>query len=494
MLTRRCPDSGIGGGGFGIVRGSNGSYEVVDFRETAPAGSNETMYANASSTIGGLASGVPGELRGLEYLHTNYGKLPWKTLVEPAVKVARDGFPVTADLVTRMNMTTPSNAFLYTDPTWAIDFAPNGTLVGVGDVMTRKRYGDTLEAIACYGPDAFYAGPIANATIQALRRTGGIMTLADLQNYTVAIRPPLSISYRGYQLHSIPVPASGVVVLSALKALEGYPPVTPATLDLTVHRFDEVLRFGYGARADMGDPAFVAGTLTYEDQLLSAAHAADVRARIDDARTQNTSAYDPSLFATIDTPGTSEITAVDASGMAVSVTTTINLLFGSQVLVPETGVILNDEMDDFSKPGVSNSFGYAPSPNNYVRPGKRPQSSISCTIVDRPDGSLYVSLGAAGGSRIITANAQNLWHILDQGMSAAEALAQPRFHDQLIPNTMSFEYPYDNATTAFLKGRGHNVSWVAPGESAAQAIRRLENGTLEAAGEPRLVNSGGYAF
>ena len=477
-----------------IVRGSNASYEVIDFRETAPAASSETMFANASSTLGGLASGVPGELRGLQYLHQHYGKLPWRALVEPAVKVAREGFRVTKDLVSRMNMTTPSNAFLYTDPDWAIDFAPNGTLVGVGDIMTRKRYGDTLEAIACYGLDVFYSGPIANATIQTLHRAGGIMTLADLQNYTVAIREPLKITYRGYALRSLPVPASGVVVLTALKALEGYPAVTPETVNLTTHRFDEALRFGYGARADMGDPAFVAGTLEYEGQLLSDAHAAEVRARIDDTRTQDPKAYDPKGFATIDTPGTSEIAAVDANGMAVSVTTTINLLFGSQVIVPATGVILNNEMDDFSRPGASNSFGYAPSPNNYVAPGKRPQSSISGTIVDRADGTFHVSLGAAGGSRIITANAQNLWHILDEGLSAADALARPRFHDQLLPDTVSFEYPYDNATTAYMASLGHNVSWVAPGESAAQAVRRLENGTFEAAGEPRLVNSGGYAY
>ena len=405
-----------------LVRSSNGSYEVIDFRETAPAAAFETMYANKSSTVGGLASGVPGELRGLEALHKKYGKLPWKTVVLPASKVARNGFTVTKDLVSRMNSTTPSNKFLYTDPTWAIDFAPNGTLVGVGDHMTRKRYGDTLERIAEYGPDVFYRGPVANATIRALKANGGTMTLDDLANYKVAVREPLAITYRGYTLHSIPVPASGVVVLSALKTLEQYEPVTPANLQLTTHRLDEALRFAYAARANMGDPAFVAGTLLYEGELISQQHAAEVRGKIFDDRTQNVSAYDPSLLATIDTPGTSEITAVDSSGLAVSLTTTINLLFGSQVMVPETGVIMNDEMDDFSRPGASNAFGYAPSPNNYIRPGKRPQSSISCTIVDRPDGRLYVSLGSAGGSRIITANTQNLWHILDQGMSACKLL------------------------------------------------------------------------
>ena len=315
-------------------------------------------------------------------------------------------------------MTEPSSDFLSTDPAWAIDFAPNGTLIKAGDRMTRRRYADTLEKIGSQGADAFYTGPIANATIQAIKRAGGIMTLEDLKNYTVATPPPLEISYRGYKLHGIPIPASGVVVLSALKTIEGYPKVTPETFDITVHRLDEALRFAYGARADAGDPNFVPGITAYEAGLLGEPHAAEVRSKISDLRTLIVSDYDPKGLATIDTPGTSEITAVDSTGLAVSFTTTINLLFGSQVIVPETGVILNDQMDDFSSPGSSNSFGYAPSPSNYIKPGKRPQSSISCTIVDRPNGSLYISLGAAGGSRIITANTQNLWHILDQDMTA----------------------------------------------------------------------------
>lgn len=151
-------------------------------------------------------------------------------------------------------------------------------------------------------------------------------------------------------------------------------------------------------------------------------------------------------------------------------------------------------MNDFSIPGSSNAFGYLPSPNNYVRPGKRPLSSITPTIVENEDGSLYFVVGAAGGSRIITATLQNLWHVLDQNMTAPEALARPRFHDQLEPNQISFEYAYNNETVDFMISRGHNVTWMAPGSSSAQSLRRLSNGTFEAAGEPRQKNSGGYAF
>ncbi len=186
--------------------------------------------------------------------------------------------------------------------------------------------------------------------------------------------------------------------------------------------------------------------------------------------------------------------AADASGMAISVTSTINLLFGSQLMIPETGVIMNNEMNDFSIPGSSNAFGYIPSPVNYVRPGKRPLSSISPTIVEYlHNGTLYFVTGSAGGSRIITAVLQNLWHVLDQNYTSAAALAKPRFHDQLVPNRISFEYAYDNSTVAFMKAEGHNVTWVAPGQSTAQSLRRLSNGTFEAAGEPRQNASGGFA-
>ena len=180
--------------------------------------------------------------------------------------------------------------------------------------------------------------------------------------------------------------------------------------------------------------------------------------------------------------------------MAISLTTTINLLFGSQLVVPETGVIMNNEMNDFSIPNQSNAFGYVPSPSNFIRPGKRPLSSISPTIVEhKADNGLYYVIGSAGGSRIITATIQNLWHVLDQNATVAQSLAEPRFHDQLAPNRISFEYSYDNQTTVFMKSLGHIVTWVAPGQSTAQGLRRLANGTFEAAGEPRQKASAGYA-
>lgn len=206
-----------------LVRSSNGSYEFIDFRETAPAASTQDMYNNNTnlSISTGLASGVPGELRGLAHLHQNYGLLPWNELVMPAVNVARYGFPVTPDLVRYMASATAGESnFLVDNPTWAIDFAPNGTLLGLGDTITRRRYADTLETIAQRGPDAFYTGPIAEATINTTQSNGGIMTTADLKNYTVAIRPPASISYRDYNIRSCSAPSSGTVAMSVMKIIE----------------------------------------------------------------------------------------------------------------------------------------------------------------------------------------------------------------------------------------------------------------------------------
>ena len=179
--------------------------------------------------------------------------------------------------------------------------------------------------------------------------------------------------------------------------------------------------------------------------------------------------------------------------MAITITTTINLLFGSTLMVPETGVIMNNEMNDFSIPGASNAFGYVPSPSNFVRAGKRPLSSISPVIVEHlSDSSLYFAVGAAGGSRILTSTIQNLWHVLDQQLTTPQALKKPRFHDQLLPNQIAFEYSYDNRTVAYMKDRGHNVTWIPLAQSSAQALRRLRNGTFEAAGEPRQFASGGF--
>ncbi|EER27095.1 hypothetical protein D8B26_002739 [Coccidioides posadasii str. Silveira] len=490
--------SGIGGGGFMLIRSPDDTYEFVDFRETAPAAAFQDMYNNNTdaSIFGGLASGVPGEVRGLEYLHKKHGLLPWRLVMQPAIHTARYGFPVTEDLVRYMREATEGKEdFLTNNPTWALDFAPNGTRLGLGDTITRKRYANTLETIANYGADAFYSGAIAETIIQALHAQNGTMTLEDLKNYTVDIKETAQIDYRGFKVTSTSAPSSGAILLSTLNILEGYDDFfAQGTTDLSTHRLDEAIRFAYGQRTHMGDPRFVEGLGEFQQDILNKSVSAQIRGKILDERTQNISAYEPSGFEILETPGTSHISSADRNGLAISLTTTVNLYFGSKVMVPETGIIMNNEMNDFSIPGSDNAFGYRPSPANYIRPGKRPLSSICPTIVTHPNGTMYFITGAAGGSRIITSTLQSVINVLDRHMTAPQALAEPRLHDQLVPNLTEVEWSFDNSTVEFLIDRGHNITRVEHASSTVQSIRVLSNGTFEAAGEPRQLNSGGLAI
>lgn len=437
-------------------------------------------------------SGVPGEIKGLHYIHQKYGSLTWSTLLQPAISLARDGFVVGNDFAKAMATTTGyiGYDFLSKEPTWAEDFAPNGTRVGAGDIMTRKRYAHTLEAIAVEGPDAFYKGPLAKATVRALHKTNGSMTMEDLEEYSVVSRTPVKIDYKGFRLHGCRAPASGTIALSVMKVLEGYEKFDQShTMNLSTHRLDEAIRFGYGKRASLGDPDFVDGITAYEAELLNQTFADGTRARISDKHTLNVSDYDPEGFESHEDHGTSQVAVADVSGMAISMTTTVNLFFGSGVMVPETGVIMNDEMADFSVPNISNVFGYYPSPANYVRPKKRPMSSITPIMAEFANGTLFAVLGASGGSRIITTVIQTALNIIERKMTVHEALKQPRFHDQLLPNQVTFEWDYDNSTVDFMVGRSHNVTWGLAG-SSSQAIR-ISNGHFEAAGEPRQDDSAG---
>lgn len=288
---------------------------------------------------------MPGELRGLEHLYKGYASMPWKKLMQPAIKVARYGFPVTADLVRYMAGATTPYDFLTYDETWAIDFAPNGTRLGLGDTMTRKRYANTLETISEYGPDAFYKGAVANATITALQKSNGTMTLSDLANYSVKIREPSSITYRGFKIHTGSAPSSGAVVCSVLKIVEGYDMSSPSAINLSTHYLDEAMRFGYGQRTLLGDPTFLPNLTTYQHGMYSEATAAEIRGKIEEFHTLNTTAYNPSGYEILQDAGTSATVAADKSGLTIAVTSTINTIFGSRLMVPETGVIMNNEMN-----------------------------------------------------------------------------------------------------------------------------------------------------
>lgn len=240
-----------------------------------------------------------------------------------------------------------------TDKTWAIDFAPNGTRLGLGDTMTRKRYADALECIANEGPDAYYHGAQAIATINALQASNGTMSLADLANYTVKIRPTSDITYRGFKLHTGSAPSSGAVVSSVMKIIEGYDMSTPSKLNESVHYLDEAMRFAYGQRTLLGDPTFLSNLTSYQHGMYSEATAAEVRGLIQPDATLNVSAYNPSGYEILTDDGTSATVASDKSGLTIAMTSTINTIFGSRLMIPETGVIMNNEMNGKPQNGLA---------------------------------------------------------------------------------------------------------------------------------------------
>ncbi|RPD59787.1 gamma-glutamyltranspeptidase [Lentinus tigrinus ALCF2SS1-6] len=480
--------SGIGGGGFMTVRippsVANGKSEVftIDFRETAPALSNKTMYIDdpLASRWGGLAVGVPGELRGLEEAHRRWGTLPWKDLVKPAADLAK-GWTVQTELERRIEMFSP---LMLNAPDWRAVFAPDGQLLKKGDIIRRTNLSRTLETIAQEGPGAFYEGPIADAIVEKIKATGGILSHEDLENYQVIVQPALQGSYRGRKIYTPHAPTSGPVLLHMLNLIEHYPDlIQDGSTLLNIHRSIEAMKFGFAARTRVGDPAFhdhverIAEIPTKE-------YADDIFVNLTDDRTHSPEYYNPVYDVVID-HGTSHSSIVDKHGMAVALTTTVNLVFGSAVLDPITGVILNDEMDDFSTPGTPNAFGLYPSPYNYPEPGKRPLSSTTPTIIENADGTLYLAIGGSGGSRIFPTVFQVLLN-LDWGMDVSAAIEHGRVHDQLFPTMVDADDILPADLLDGLRDKGHNITVSDTGRVAAviQAVVKV-NETIYAASDSR---------
>ncbi|KAF4494339.1 gamma-glutamyltransferase [Fusarium agapanthi] len=489
--------SGIGGGGFMIVRDKKGNYEAIDFRESAPAAASEDMYqGNVNGSIyGGLSVGVPGEVRGFEYAHKKYGSLPWKTVLQGAIKVAQDGFIVNADMARFIeNTIRDHHNFFVEDPSWAEDFTRNGQLIPEGEKMTRRRYARTLQAIAEHGADAFYTGAFAESMVKTIQETNGTITLDDYKNYDVISREVLHTEYKGFHVYGISSPAGGAVSLNILNTMNGYTH-QDEDRNTTLHIYIEAMKFAYGARLQLGDPDFVDGVPELEHEMLNATTAEKIRSKIDPRKTQKIEKYDPDGIYSSDGHGTSHVVTADGDGMAVSLTTTVNLIFGSFIMDPLTGVILNNEMNDFSIPGVPNEFGFAPAEANFIRPNKRPLSSCTPLIVSNKDGSLFAVIGAAGGSRIISATTQVAWRVLTSpSWSIKDAVREPRVHNQLIPNTLLVEKKFNSYDVPSLVERGHNITWVDEGLSTVQALTRDSAGVFEVAPEPRQKNSGGVTF
>lgn len=358
----------------------------------------------------------------------------------PAATIARRGFFIPPQLKVAIDTLRP---WLCEAPRVGDLYCPGGVPREAGDFLRLPALADTLEAVARHGADVLYEGPIAERLVDTVQAHGGVLTLADLARFRPLVRDAHAIDFRGaFRVWSSAAPSSGAVVLSALRTLESYNDTYDGTDVLATHRVIEAAKFAYGERTRYGDPAFVANVSAFEAETLSRRTGDARRARVDDWRTHNASYYNPTYEDAGESHGTSHINAVDASGMAVGITTPINLWFGSLVMTPD-GILLNDDMDDFSTPGTSNMFGYKPSPANYIAPHKRPLSSMSPLLVEAlPSGETVLLAGSAGGSRIITANLQMAYSYLSSGgrVDMQEVIDRPRWHHQLMPAETFFEY------------------------------------------------------
>ncbi|KAJ5991631.1 gamma-glutamyltranspeptidase [Penicillium canescens] len=498
-------NSGIHGGGFALIRLPNNTYDMIDFREQAPGSASENMFVGNKwgSMIGGNASAVPGQLRGLDRILRKYGTMDWPTVTAPAIEVAEQGFIFGHDMQflinwTRQNM-QPADIepnFWFEDPAWTPDFAPGGVPVKRGELIKRKRYAKTLRTIAQTNTTDFYNGSIARSMVQTIKKAGGNLTMQDLKDYSIVERTPRHVQYRGYNVTSTVAPSSGSVVLNILSVLNNYKDFfTPANMtDLSTHRMVEAMKFGYAYRNSFGDPGFVPNITDLEDVMLSHDRTQSIFHGIDDRYTHlNVSVYNPDHKWTPESVGTSHMVSADKSGLTISLTTTVNLPFGSQIMDPITGIVMNSQMDDFSTPNTTNDKGYIANPNNFIKPGKRPLSSIAPIIITRPDGQVAYVTGAAGGSHIPSTVLQSVMYALDQHRSPSGALAAPRLHHQLDPNVLEAPTSYNNETVKFLQDKEHVVERKDI-ESWAQAIGRSEKGEFTAASEPFQHESNAFAI
>jgi gamma-glutamyltranspeptidase/glutathione hydrolase len=456
------PEAGnIGGGGFMTLRTKDGQTNFIDFRERAPKAASATLYLDAqgnvvkgASTDGYLAVGVPGTVAGLELVREKYGTMSRADLLEPAIRLARDGFALSQGDAASFKAEAEK---LRKDPTAAALFlAPGGQPRKTGDLLKQHDLAASLSSIAQAGPDAFYKGSIADAIVKASQDKGGILTKADFEGYKVREFKPVSCNYRGYEIVSAPPPSSGgVVVCEILNVLEGYPLAKfgPGSAE-TVHVMVEAMRAAYADRnASLGDPDFIKNPV---DHLIDKKYAAEIRARIKSGKA-GVSKIPASLKAP-EPKHTTHFSIIDDAGNMVAVTYTLNDNFGTGIVAPGTGILLNNEMDDFtSKPGVPNLYGLVQGEANAIAPGKTPLSSMSPTVVTK-DGKPFMVIGSPAGSRIPTIVLEAIVNVVDFGMTIQEAIDTPRIHHQWLPDEILTEpYALSPDTLRILGKMGYKV-------------------------------------
>ena len=477
----------IGGGGFMVIHSAERNENIaIDYRETAPAATTARIFLGldgkpdpAKSRDSGLGIGVPGTVAGLALALEKYGSGKFKLaqLLEPAIALARDGFIVSDDIADTLAGWYPRLARF---PSSARIFAkPDGMPLGEGDRLVQRDLADTLASVAAQGPRGFYEGPVAEKIVKAVSDAGGIMTPADLKAYQPVIRTPVHGTYRGYDIVSMPLPSSGgVVLVESLNILEGFQLAdlkqgSPASLHLLI----EAMKRAYADRARyLGDPAFVNAPI---ETLIAKDYAAGLRASISTNRATPSKDIVSALPAPREGSNTTHYSVVDNSGNAVSNTYTLNFSYGVGLVADGTGVLLNNELDDFTAAvGASNAYGLVGFEANLPGPGKRPLSSMSPTIVLK-DGKPVLVTGSPGGSRIISTVLQVIVNVLDYKMDVAAAVAAPRLHHQWLPDEVRVERGFPGDVLVELKAMDHLI--VEPmGQTSANSIGVTPNGPLGA--------------
>ena len=441
-LAVTYPEAGnLGGGGFMTFRLSDGRTRFLDFREKAPGRATATMFLDAAghpvhdrSTRGWLSVGIPGSVAGMETARAIWGRLGRAADLAPAIRLARDGFVLTqSDLV---GFDIMRDDIAGSPGLRALFAGPGGAALQPGDRLRQPALARTLELIARDGPDAFYRGPIARAIVRASDAGGGILGADDLARYRTRILPPVSCTYRGFLVESAPPPsAGGLVLCETLDVLAGWDMGSLGFHSADgVHKLADAMRFAFRDReAAVGDPAFTAVPVA---TLLSASHADAIRREIPP---DHASPPAPPTPPATEGHNTTQISAIDADGNAVSLTTTLNDWFGAAVVAGDTGIVMNDEMDDFdTAPGRPNLYGLVQGTNNLVAPGHTPVSSMSPTVVSK-DGHLVMVIGSPGGARIPTITLEAILNVIDHGMDIAAAIDAPRLHDQDVPDAIEAE-------------------------------------------------------
>jgi len=480
--------SGLGGGGFMVIylAKENRSY-ALDFRETAPAASRRELYtkdgkpAASFSLTGALAVATPGEVAGLVEAHRRFGGMPLAALAAPAIKLASDGFPLDATLrVAIERQRANMNRF----PDLARIYMPNGEPPKEGDLIRQPELAATLKAIARNGAAPFYEGWIGQAIVKTIEKAGGVMTLDDLKNYKPVWREPLTGSYRNRTVITMPPPSSGgVAILQMLNILEGYKlGEFQHNSAFYLHLLGETMKHAFADRAHfLGDPDFVHVPV---GKLTAKYYAEWIRKRIASDKTQPTAFYGYHHF-NAEKGGTTHFSVIDRYGNAVACTQSVNTRFGSKLLAAGTGIVLNNEMDDFAiHPEVGNVYGLIGNEANALKPRKRPLSSMSPTIVlrgNRPE----LIVGAAGGPRIISATLQTILNVIDFGMPVSAAVSAPRVHHQWLPDRLNAESKIAAEARTALEQRGHRLREQAA-LGVVQAIGRA-GVALDGVADPRKV-------